>query len=622
MTSTPDPNTPTTADVPVVGGGPATLRPAAVFAEGRNPDRWREPIRDPLIAASANRIVCRAQEAAGTPIPAITFRTYQRYAVDGDRSEFESVYFARRRRLFAAAIGALLSEEVPLTEVENLMWAVCDEYAWALPPHIRDRDDPEPELPHAQWVDLYAAETAFILAEISNLLADRLDPLVRHRAGEEVERRVLVPFRQRKWNWEKAPTNWAGVCAAGVGLAAMHLGAEGLEDILVRCTAAMGAMMSGYGDDGVCVEGLNYWTYGFGHFVMYAEALRQCKGTDLWLGNEAFSAEKLAAIAGFAAHVSLGGRAVAAFSDSAAIGEVSPAMIALLEERDPTLTRTPRSLWSTTPDTAHNWGLLVRTFVWARDAAPADSAPAPDRWFDDAEWLIAKRQVDVVGERIEVGFAAKGGHNAEPHNHNDLGSFVLAVDGEPLLSELGSGLYNRDYFDEATRYHVPTTGSHGHSVPIIDGVRQRRGAEARAEILHVSTEADAAVLALDLTRGYDVPGLASVRRELRFTGARLELRDAFATTSEMTFTTRLVSLYTITLDDDGATICGERAAVRVRWDAAAWRPSLVELLYRIHGNKSAVAHALNLTTFGTGATCVVTIDVGGLTDHPGKETSV
>ncbi|MBD3942074.1 heparinase II/III family protein [Microbacterium sp. NEAU-LLC] len=588
----------------------APTGPAAVFAEGRDPALWRRPIPNARVAASADRILRRALDAIDTPIPALGFALYRRFDVDDDRMAFQNAYFDRRRRLYAAAIGALLSDEVPISEAEDAIWAICDEYAWALPAHIPELSAPHPEVPHDEIIDLFSAETAFFLAEIANLLEGRLHPLVRARIEREVERRVFTPFRERVWFWETVETNWSGVCAAGVGIAALHLDASGLDAILDRCTAAMGAMMDGYGDDGVCVEGLNYWSYGFGHFVMYAEALRQSRGVDLWAGTDRWSADKAAIIAGFAAQVSLGGRAVAAFSDSAAFGLVSPAMVTFLERRDPTVPHAPVELWAEQPETSHNWGLLVRTFVWARDAAPdADLPLAPDRWLADAEWLVARRMAEIGGDSVEVGFAAKGGNNAEPHNHNDLGSFVFAVAGEPLLSELGMGLYDGRYFLEEYRYGVPTAGSHGHSVPIVGGVRQHHGPHARALVERVSVAPEGAELTLDLRAGYDVPELQELTRELRFRGPTMQVRDRFAASAPLEFVDRLVSLFPIALEADGAIILGERSAVRLSWDATRWTPRLATLEYRTHEDEPATAFALDLSTVDVAAECVVTIEV-------------
>ncbi|MFE3942071.1 hypothetical protein ACFXPV_09365 [Streptomyces sp. NPDC059118] len=373
----------TTGPAPVVDTRRMPLREgsaSAVFAEGRDPLRWRESIPNTLIADSARLVLDRAVARAGSPIASLTFSGYRRFDVDGDRAVLQAACFERRRRLWDAAIAAMLSDAFPVREVEDLIWAVCDEYAWALPAHIRQLSDPEADPPHDEVVDLYAAETAFALTEITTLLRERLHPLVVRRALREVERRVLTPFREREWWWESIETNWSAVCAAGVGPAAMYLEADDLAAVLVRCDSAMATLLAGYGDDGVCREGLAYWTYGFGHFTMYAEALRQRTGIDLW------DEEKVARIAGFAGEVSLGGTAVAAFSDTPAQGSVSPAMVSLLEQRFPAAPRAPRALWQHDPTAPGNWGLAVRAFVRARTAPePAPATPPPDRWSADAQ---------------------------------------------------------------------------------------------------------------------------------------------------------------------------------------------------------------------------------------------
>ena len=33
--------------------------------------------------------------------------------------------------------------------------------------------------------------------------------------------------------------------------------------------------LKGFGDDGACVEGINYWAYGFGYFTYFAQLLYQ-----------------------------------------------------------------------------------------------------------------------------------------------------------------------------------------------------------------------------------------------------------------------------------------------------------------------------------------------------------
>lgn len=563
-----------------------------------DPAKWREPISNAWVAQYGRRMVERAVAEADEPIVWPSFRVYRRFDVDGDRTEHSDAYFGIRRRLFAAAIGALLSDRVPIAAVEEVLWAICDEYVWALPAHIPELSSARPAIGHDEVIDLFAAETAFALAEISVLLRDRLHPLVVARVRREVERRVLTPFRERTWHWESVETNWSSVCAASVALAAMHLETDGLETILTRCTAAMDALLAGYGDDGVCTEGLNYWTYGFGHFAIYAEALRQRTGEDLWQGSHR---DKLAAILRYAGDVTLGGRAVAAFSDAEPFGTVAPAVAGLVERIDPGAV-VPRELWSDA-GWSHNWGPVVRQFVWARDAADeVPPSPASARWFADAQWLVIRGEADGA----EVGFAAKGGHNDEPHNHNDLGSFVFAVDGEPLLSELGMGYYDASYFRDETRYRSLSAGSHGHSVPIVAGAHQRAGAEARAVVREVLT--DAGRMLVDITSAYEVPGLTSVTREFVLQGGELRVTDRFSLRSSTEIIDRFVSLFPIEVTDAGAVVRGEERSVILTWNDG-WEPRVGAEEFLDHGGAVDVVHHLDLVRTGTEVECAVVVRV-------------
>lgn len=45
-----------------------------------------------------------------------------------------------------------------------------------------------------------------------------------------------------------------------------------------------------------------------------------------------------------------------------------------------------------------------------------------------------------------VVFLAKGGHNDEEHNHNDVGSFSIALDGDPLVVDAGVNTHTAQTF--------------------------------------------------------------------------------------------------------------------------------------------------------------------------------
>ncbi len=65
----------------------------------------------------------------------------------------------------------------------------------------------------------------------------------------------------------------------------------------------------------------------------------------------------------------------------------------------------------------------------------------------------------------------KGGHNAEMHNHNDVGAIIVQVGEEPLVADPGIGRYTSGYFGRE-RYTLFTCSSMGHSVPMVNGLAQ------------------------------------------------------------------------------------------------------------------------------------------------------
>lgn len=130
---------------------------------------------------------------------------------------------------------------------------------------------------------------------------------------------------------------------------------------------------------------------------------------------------------------------------------------------------------------------------------------------------------------MPVVLIVKAGHNAEEHNHNDVGSFLLHVAGENLLTDPGRGLYSRDYFGPR-RYENIFANSYGHSVPCIDGQLQGTG-RAFSGVFQESMDACDAVgekrISLELAAAYPCPDLLSARRELCLITRGAEAGDAW-----------------------------------------------------------------------------------------------
>jgi hypothetical protein len=504
-----------------------------------------EPLLDQLRTAAAT--------AHAQALPDLPFSQYRRFADDGNRLAYEALYFRRRAHVLALAAEPLTDPSAPTDDLADALWSVCDEYTWALPAH--DVHATSLGRGMEECLDLFAALTAHLMAETVQVCGSRLDGRVAARVREQVDRRVLALLAddERPLPWESWAHNWAAVCAGATGLAALALWQPGprLDRLLDRCRRAMHTYLRGFGDDGGCAEGVGYWVFGFSHYVYFAEELREQTGEDL------LADPRVAAIARFPASVHLGGGLFPAFSDGEERPRVPAGLAYRLAQRFGV--RIPAEAIDT--GVPRDWGDLSRTLRWAgaTGATAPDTGPPPSAtWLPDLAW--------IVDGASGAAFAAKGGHNDEPHNHNDLGHFILAAQGEVLLTDLGAGEYQKGYFDAPTRYDFLHNSSRGHSVPRVDGHEQSYGAPHAAQVLNRQLHADGADFALDLTRAYAVEGLVRLRRTFswRRGAGELLLVDEVETNRPMPLEEVFVSrLRPQPAVDGGVVWQGEKARARL-----------------------------------------------------------
>ncbi|MBN1347128.1 MAG: heparinase II/III family protein, partial [Phycisphaerae bacterium] len=162
-------------------------------------------------------------------------------------------------------------------------------------------------------------------------------------------------------------------------------------------------------------------------------------------------------------------------------------------------------------------------------------------WFDKAGVLIC-RPGGAAGCRM--GVAAKGGHNAEHHNHNDVGSYVVVVGDRAVLVDPGSEVYTSRTFSNK-RYESKVLNSYGHPVPMVAGELQKSGRSATGRVVKTSFGDAEDVLVLDLSSAYGVKGLKGLTRTFRYSRAgagSLTIVDEVELAGPGRFGTALVTL--------------------------------------------------------------------------------
>lgn len=538
-----------------------------------------------------SRIRAAAAEFLKSPIPSLSYHAFSLYDTTGNRVVFENLYFERRRRLVVFSITSLLEPENQefCDALNETVWAICSEPFWSLPAHfLSENDEPIQFRWYATNLDLFSCETGFALAEVLEVNQEVLAPLVTEQIRAQVRRRIFEPFLDsgRFHRFEAMRNNWSAVCGGAIGGAAIHLIQDRavLASILHRCLSCLDVYIHSFGEDGVCTEGVDYWTYGFGFFTCFADLLQKRTNGKLNL----FSIPQVRAIAKSQQWFYFSGGSTISFSDGSINSHFRMGLSCWLQNHLDSIAIPPQAFAAPVlEDPCARYGLVLRDLLWYDETAKFSLQEETACWLPQAEWFLSRKG--------DLAVAAKGGHNGESHNHNDCGSFIIFKNGEQILCDLGAGLYDAFYFGK-DRYRFFVNRSYSHNLPLIGGQEQQPGAEFRAENARASFSGGKNCFSADLTGCYGHRALDSFVRMLEHDTIRqmVILEDTFCFREPDSVTEVFISLGSIQLADGVAVITGEHASANLRFDASAFTAQVVTATYQNHEDQETTAHLLLL----------------------------
>ncbi|MBM7603900.1 hypothetical protein JOC75_001873 [Metabacillus crassostreae] len=541
-----------------------------LFSSKQEQDNWFKEIKEKIVYQSLLlEIKDDATKLLETPLQELTFYEFTIFRETGSRLAYERSYFAKRRRLNTFALMTLIEPDEPiyLKELHEAIWSICNEYTWCLPAHLKNSPEMDTKLneqfQHLEdpfyTIDLFAAETAFTLSEILKLTEHIIDPLIQKRVVNEVFRRVLVPFQKQSFDWETSTHNWSAVCAGAIGSAALHLIKDDkqLASILEKVLKAISYYLKGFNNDGACMEGYGYWQYGFGFFVYFADLLKKKTSGEMNL----FHIQKVHQIALFQQKCFIYKNQVVNFSDSTERGAIFLGLSHYLKTIFPDMEAPEVELRSSyCEDHCSRWAPAFRNLLWLDDKISGNPWRNETYYLKDSQWFISRHDGYV--------FACKGGHNDEPHNHNDIGHFILQAKGESFLMDLGSGMYCEDYFNKK-RYTFLCNGSQGHSVPVINNQFQAEGYAHKATIIDYSSQAED-LIEMDLKKAYNMKSLQHLVRKFQWQKSHtpeLVLFDTFHFTENPTsIVERFITPVMKVIEDSTGVILEGAEKIKVHFD--------------------------------------------------------
>ena len=457
-----------------------------LFPAFRDRERW-----EAILPEHREQLLRMAADWRGRPWGQCTASRFMAFVRDGSRAAYEEPYFGRRRKLIAAALGCCVSGDLAgLDDVIDGIWLICEETSWVISAHNGSSHEgmrpaaerPLPDITNP-YIDLFAAQTAMILSIVCDLLGPELDavtPLVRRRVALELERRILTPFMTRDDYWwmgfiRKDLCNWTPWIISNVMLTACYAVGDRLRlgDLLSRGCRMVDRWLDVMPQDGGCDEGAGYWNMAGGALLDCLDLLEHVSGGAMTFWQD----EKLRNILSFPLRAQLPNGWYVNFADCDAHPSINGERLQRAGEvlGDDRLLSAGMAMRSDAEsqigDVPHLWRLMSLLFHAPHDA-PATASVPRDVWLPDLQLRVYERQGMIL--------VAKGGHNGESHNHNDVGSFMLYVDGEPVLVDAGNMTYTAKTFSDE-RYTLWNVRSLYLSQPIIGGCEQLPGREHRCD---------------------------------------------------------------------------------------------------------------------------------------------
>lgn len=438
--------------------------------------------RDSIPVEMRQSYVTYGEQYIGKPWTVLPWTVFAENKITGNRVNYEGLCFEKRRQLAALVMAEIMEGKGRfIGDIVNGMGSFCEETWWGIPAHY-GKVIPLAEL---QEVDLFNAETASLIVWTKYMLQKQFDtfsPDLCQRIDREIERRILIPAVEKDYWWKTAGMNWnPWICSNWLTCVLLCEKDEARKaEAITQIKKATQAFIDAYPEDGGCDEGPGYWDRAAASMF---EVMRL-----LGFGAEHPKVQKMAA---YAYKTYIGNDYCVCFADAhenKAVQQVNIVYPFGLWLNDQTMRQfgaylgrqkgvlvNPAVLY----DKSGNFPTLgrelfflrhIREFIKEQPREPL----LKDVWLPDLQIMTARRGNLYV--------AMKGGTNGESHNHNDVGSFVVYADCEPLFIDPAVGEYTAKTFSK-DRYDIWTMQSGYHNLPQINGVDQKDGKEYAAKVV-------------------------------------------------------------------------------------------------------------------------------------------
>lgn len=498
----------------------------------------------------------------------------------GDRERHSEISFGKRNALVQLIMAETVEDKGRFTEaIMNGIWSICEESFWGVPAHIGSTGLPDVTHP---VVELFSAETASVLALADYFTGEKLDsinPLIRKRIYYETNRRLFVPMMDTSvtntysWMSKTRPVNnWNPWVMSNWILSTLLLEKDKNRraEMIYAAMQGLDLYLNSLGEDGGCDEGPSYWFAAGGSVYDCLELLQQATGNKV----NVFHVPFIGKVGSYVYKAHIDSAYFTNFADADPTLHPDGLMLyrfgrAMDDEKMVRFGEWSYQTFPNTDVTGFQRMRRVENLLTAKEIKSTTAyEPVKDTWVSDIQVMTAR-----TGKGLYL--ASHGGHNAESHNHNDVGDFIIYADGQPMIIDAGRGNYTARTFS-SHRYELWFTQSQYHNLPIVNGAGQKAGREFEARNVTCRIDQKEASLEMEISDAYPrEAGIISWNRTVTLNRRKnkVELTDDYLLSSN---TTSLQQVFMTICDIDTSKagnirLAGSHGAeVLIQYDPGMW----------------------------------------------------
>ena len=522
---------------------------------------WEE-----LLGSHADYLIAQGQKYLDYTWQSVNATAYLAYERTGDRQVMERPMSANRVALNALMLAELAEGKGRfMDQLINGTWHIAHMPSWVLSAHLHrqrtKRSLPDPE---HQIIDLGSGSLGAQMSVAYHFFHetfDKVDPVISRVIKSAVKKQILDPYldvTNYKPHWwlgfDLKPgtvvNNWNPWCNADVILCFLLIeeDQERLHKAVDQSFKSINKFIDYVKKDGACEEGPAYWGHAAGKLYDYLQIMDYA-----YEGQVPLLKEQLIKDMGeYISRSFVRDGWVVNFADATAKLSYSPSLIYNYGKAVSSVEMQDFAIYNLARESEGKYALpkpvmgndifrsleslkyinemsqrvnqlnadIASGYSFEQSIADLRRHVPSFTWYPETQFCYVKNESDWF-------FAAKGGHNNESHNHNDIGTFILYKGSVPVFVDAGVGTYTKATFGK-DRYSIWSMQSAWHNLPVINGVCQKNGAKYKASDIVASGKGKTRAFKLDIAGAYQSDACCnSWVREYKLTDKILTITDEY-----------------------------------------------------------------------------------------------